>query len=278
MRRAQLFDMEQEAIPSVLIDLARRLRAGVTEALGELQQRAGQIGELPRTEEALRIALEMATIALHRPSLVAAAASPFELGSRIELSELGSGTVAGVEPHAAESPAPTKERFRLEASMWTIAYRGRCLRLRDSLGLGYLQQLLQSPGQRIHSIVLAAGLVGEGCTVGDGKDARRLIASLRREWEEARQFGHVHRERHLRARLEALGSGLPLALGRERESEAIRACAERARLNVSRAIAAALERIDANHRELGAHLRSTVRTGRFCTYTPDPRVPIRWET
>jgi hypothetical protein len=28
---------------------------------------------------------------------------------------------------------------------------------------------------------------------------------------------------------------------------------------------------------LGRHLSATIRTGRYCSYTPDPRVPIAWE-
>jgi hypothetical protein len=28
---------------------------------------------------------------------------------------------------------------------------------------------------------------------------------------------------------------------------------------------------------VGRHLAATVRTGRYCSYTPDPRAPIAWE-
>jgi hypothetical protein len=28
---------------------------------------------------------------------------------------------------------------------------------------------------------------------------------------------------------------------------------------------------------LGRHLAATIRTGRYCSYTPDPRVPIAWQ-
>jgi hypothetical protein len=31
------------------------------------------------------------------------------------------------------------------------------------------------------------------------------------------------------------------------------------------------------HPALGEHLSSTIRTGRYCSYNPDPRAPIRWE-
>ena len=51
---------------------------------------------------------------------------------------------------------------------------------------------------------------------------------------------------------------------------------ERARVNVTRAIAAALKRISAHHPDLGAHLATTIRTGTFCAYRPDPRLQVPW--
>lgn len=55
------------------------------------------------------------------------------------------------------------------------------------------------------------------------------------------------------------------------------AARERARVNVTRAVGGALKRIAGHHAALGAHLRATVRTGNVCIYTPDPRLPTRWE-
>jgi hypothetical protein len=53
---------------------------------------------------------------------------------------------------------------------------------------------------------------------------------------------------------------------------------ERARVNVTRAISTALARIAEHHPALARHLAATVRTGAFCSYTPDPRLPVRWTT
>jgi hypothetical protein len=53
--------------------------------------------------------------------------------------------------------------------------------------------------------------------------------------------------------------------------------AERARLNATRAIRAAMANLARAHPALGEHLSSTIRTGRYCSYTPDPRAQIRWE-
>jgi hypothetical protein len=53
--------------------------------------------------------------------------------------------------------------------------------------------------------------------------------------------------------------------------------AERARLNATRAIRAAMANLAEANPALGRHLSSTVRTGRYCSYRPDPRLPIVWE-
>ena len=53
--------------------------------------------------------------------------------------------------------------------------------------------------------------------------------------------------------------------------------AERARVAVTKAIKAALERIAKRHPELGTHLSATIRRGYVCAYVPDPRVPVEWE-
>jgi hypothetical protein len=52
--------------------------------------------------------------------------------------------------------------------------------------------------------------------------------------------------------------------------------AERARLNVTRAIKAAEDAIAALHPALGGYFRTSIRTGTFCVYRPDPENPITW--
>ena len=54
--------------------------------------------------------------------------------------------------------------------------------------------------------------------------------------------------------------------------------AERARVNITRAIRGTLSRIRAHSPALADHLDATIHTGTFCAYTPDPRAPITWHT
>jgi hypothetical protein len=53
--------------------------------------------------------------------------------------------------------------------------------------------------------------------------------------------------------------------------------AERARLNVTRALQAVLRRIGAECPVLGRHLESSVRTGNLCAYLPDPEPAVAWD-
>ena len=52
--------------------------------------------------------------------------------------------------------------------------------------------------------------------------------------------------------------------------------AERARVNVTRAIRSTLKRITGYDQRLGGELERSIRTGSSCRYLPDPRRPLRW--
>ena len=55
------------------------------------------------------------------------------------------------------------------------------------------------------------------------------------------------------------------------------ASAERARVSVRKAIADSVARIGEHEPDLGLLLATTVKTGTYCRYTPDPRMPVTWE-
>ena len=52
--------------------------------------------------------------------------------------------------------------------------------------------------------------------------------------------------------------------------------AERARVNVTRAIRATLKRIAGYDARLGRELEAAIRTGTYCVYEPDARHSGRW--
>jgi hypothetical protein len=78
------------------------------------------------------------------------------------------------------------------------------------------------------------------------------------------------------AERDALVQQLAAAAGLGGRARASGATSERARVAVRKAIAAAIERIDAVDPALGRLLRDTVRTGSACRYEPDPARPVVW--
>jgi hypothetical protein len=208
---------------------------------------------------------------------------------------------------AAEAAAPTASRnlFRREGEYWTIAYQGSVVRLRDAKGLRHLARLLAQPGREFHVVDLEAAnrqpgspaAVGPRGRAGAGELAvrpdlgdagalldatakaayRARLGELGAELEAAEAGNDPERAARARAEREFLVAELARAVGLGGRNRRAASHAERARLNATRAIRAAMANLARAHPSLGRHLAATVRTGRYCAYTPDPRASIAWE-
>ena len=184
---------------------------------------------------------------------------------------------AGSAPDGA--PGPSTGVFRLDGEVWTLSYAGRTVRLRDSKGLRDLAVLLTRPDERTHVSELAgAGGLPESDT-GPVVDRRALAA-------------YRERLRRIGAELDSLDAGAPEADALNRERGALLAelsaatglggrprsagsPTERMRKAVTYRIRHAISRVADAHPELGRHLRASVRTGTWCSYTPEYRVDWR---
>jgi hypothetical protein len=211
------------------------------------------------------------------------------------------------EPAAAEAPTPEIARslFRREGEYWTVCFERSVVRLKDSKGLRHLARLLANPGREFHAADLEAaeGQPGQAAplrsrALGDPSelDVRRdlgdagelldaqakaaykaRLVELQAELDEAERFNDLDRAAKASAERDFLVGELARAVGLSGRDRRAASHAERARLNATRAIRAALANLARANPSLGRHLYSTIRTGRYCSYTPDPRVPITWE-
>ncbi|HET6771318.1 MAG TPA: AAA family ATPase [Actinomycetota bacterium] len=194
--------------------------------------------------------------------------------------------------------------FRREGEYFSIAFEGETFRLKDTKGLRYLAHLLANPGQEVHAIDLVT--LGEGGPVraegfresaeraglhsrgaGDAGDVldpqaraayKRRLVELNEDLDEAESFGNAERATRAREEMDVLARHLAGATGLGGQSRHSVSPAERARVSVTKAIRVALERIARHSNTLGRHLERTVRTGGFCSYSPDPRAPVAWHT
>ncbi len=193
-------------------------------------------------------------------------------------------------PKPVSAPiAPTRRRshdaaLTREGEYWTVQFESRTTRLRHTKGLRYLAELLIRPGRELHAIDLVAGGPGSrdqgdaGAALDpDARRAyRRRIADLDEEIEEARRFGDLERAASRESERDFVQRELSASLGLAGRDRIAASHAERARLNVTRALRTTIQRIEAADPALGRHLDATIRTGTFCSYTPDPRAPVDW--
>lgn len=203
-------------------------------------------------------------------------------------------------PAAGEAgPAVAAEAgntFRREGDVWLVVFEGRTSRVRDARGMRYLTRLLADPGREFHAMDLVAATGGgaepshpEEDWSSGARDAgpildarakeayRRRLTEIEEDIDEARAMGDLGRVARAEIERELLVKELTRALGLGGRDRAALSESERARASVTRAIRRAMARIRTLDPVLGEHLDRTVRTGTYCSYLPDPRVPVAWQ-
>jgi predicted ATPase/class 3 adenylate cyclase len=185
-------------------------------------------------------------------------------------------------PPPGTHPAPgaaVAAFLRREGNGWTVGYAGATFELRDMKGLHHLARLLARPGGEIHVLELTGGAAGDAGPVLDDRakrEYRRRVQELRAEIDEAHSWNDAERAARAQQELDALTGELAAAVGLGGRDRLSASSAERARVSVRKAIAKAVAHIAERHADLGLLLSTTVRTGTYCSYTPDPRVPVEW--
>lgn len=240
---------------------------------------------------------------LGMPALRAKAATALEhLGVAVPTAQSGAATpaAAGLRIRASEPPlsatgwdqSPIEDgTFRMEGEYWTVRYDRRVVRLKDSKGMRVLARLLADPGRPHASLDLERlGALNDEATARAvaSNDAGELIddearraylrrlGELREMIEEADAWGKADEAGKMREEIDFITHELGAALGLGGRSRRAGSIAERARLNVTRAVKSAIQRIAVADVGLADHLGATVHTGMVCVYTPDPRSPIAW--
>lgn len=189
-----------------------------------------------------------------------------------------------------EAPASTADptvTLGREGEYWTVTSASGELRFRDTKGLRYLAQLIANPGVEVHAMELVSevgptravarpdDLPSSGTTdLGPALDAkakaqyRRRLDDLREEVEEAQSFNDPERAARAQQEHDFLLTELSRTLGLGGRDRPQGSPGEQARVNVTKAIRAAVKRIAEHDAELAAELRQCLRTGTFCSYRP----------
>jgi tetratricopeptide (TPR) repeat protein len=181
--------------------------------------------------------------------------------------------IAGLQAGDAEA-GPDRPRLRRDGQDWVLSMSERTVRLRHSKGLAQLEVLLANPGQEITAVELVGGVPAPTAPAPvldePAKRAyRQRLAELDGALDRAAARGDAATAGGLEAERAALVAELKRAAGLAGRPRAFSDEAERARVNVTRTIHQALDRILAADPDTGRHLLASVRTGIRCVYRPN---------
>jgi len=248
--------------------------AGAVVCIGSASHQLGLlVGLLGRTGDA-RAHLQRA-VAAHRAAGCAALLAASEL--------------------AADALADTTVTVALEGDVATVQYGRTVVRLPRSLGLSYLAVLVANPGTEIAAARLVA--MGSGATAPAARhtDApatptraaddvldrtaltayRQRLVELEAELGEARDWNDPARVDALEWEREFVLAELAGSLGLGGRPRRFTDEAERARVNVTRAIRSAIRKIGDQQPDLGRHLDACITTGARCCYNASVGVAAR---
>ena len=181
--------------------------------------------------------------------------------------------------------APARWSLQRDGEDWLLQAGPEHTRLRDSRGLHYLRALLAAPGSDIPALDLAAD--GPGLTAPDAGPLLNAVArnayrdrfhELDSQLAAADRAGNSIAAERIHNERQALAGELRRATGLAGRPRRTSADAERARVNVTRTVRAAIARIAKAAPVAGAHLDSSIRTGIMCRYQPAPGGPDSWHT
>jgi tetratricopeptide (TPR) repeat protein len=196
-------------------------------------------------------------------------------------------TVNGPRPARRREPATLARDGR----WWHVSMGATAARVPDTKGMRYVAELVARPGVERHALDLVdrvEGLSDAGLDrrrLGDAGPMldraarsafRREMERLRSEIDDALAGDLLDTAEALQQELDMLATQLASAFGLGGRERRAGSAAEKARLNVTRAIRSALRTLAAALPTAGAALDRGIRTGRYCIYEPAPDDEVRW--
>ncbi len=203
--------------------------------------------------------------------------------------------------------------YRREGEFWTVACGSNIVHIRETKGLGYIAHLLRHPNIEFHALDLFAGIGAANLSADDDRqrassldlreeeleraglrrgipeDAgemlddeakvsyKRRLVELRELLDDAREIGNTERAAKLEDEIDALTRELARAIGLGGRDRRAGSVSERARINATRAIRSAIERITQKDAVIGELLGRTIKTGTFCSYNPSSTPGVEWD-
>lgn len=168
--------------------------------------------------------------------------------------------------------------FLKENEVWQISFEGTLIHLTEVKGFYDVVKLLENPEKQFHCLELfGSGLIMSAEPVFDEKAKRsyqKRIASLQEEIRLCEEHNDLHRTAALRKEYDDIIDHLSTSLGLGKKVRVANDPVDKTRSAVTWRIRNAIQKIRKANPSLGKHLALSIKTGLFCSYTPER--PVEW--
>lgn len=193
--------------------------------------------------------------------------------------------------HDSELPAPQSENtttmvqaggniLACKGELWLMQFNGKVIHLPDIKGLHDLSRLLSQPYEPVHCTdLMGAESVEPGAEVFDEKaraSYKERILVLQEELAAADERSDTAQLEILQEEYDKILDHLGKAIGKGGTIRKQGGTIEKCRAAVTWRIRSAIKKIEQAHPPLGRHLNLSVKTGVFCSYSPE--VEMNWKT
>ena len=170
--------------------------------------------------------------------------------------------------------------FQLNGDIWEMRYQGDAIALKDTKGLNDIHKLLGHPEQEFHCMDLMNAAVDEHTSAKSLDQKAKMayqkrIKELQEDIAEAETLNQIEKITPLRAEYDAILEHLSQSLGLAGKSRTSGSTIEKARSAVTWRIRSSIKKIEILHPGLANHLSKSIKTGSFCSYSPE--IEVDWE-
>jgi TolB-like protein len=165
-----------------------------------------------------------------------------------------------------------------ENGLWLLAFDGKAIRLPDAKGLMDIHKLIAMAEQEVHCTELInTEVTAPAMLVFDERakqSYKKRMVELQEEIRAAENHNDLARTSSLQQEYDDLLEHLTVSLGLKGRIRKTNDPIEKTRSAVTWRIRSIIKKIDGQHPSLGKHLSASVKTGVFCSYSPEK--PVVW--
>ncbi|WP_242131444.1 tetratricopeptide repeat protein [Aestuariivivens marinum] len=173
----------------------------------------------------------------------------------------------------------THNSFQLKGDIWEMSYLGYYVNLKDAKGFYDIYKLISHPKKEFHCLDLMNASVDESKSIEvldhKAKQAyQKRLKELKEDIAEAETLNQIEKINPLREEYDAILDHLSQSLGLSGKTRKIGSTIEKARSAVTWRIRNCIKKIELVHPDLAKHLSISIKTGTYCSYSPE--IIVHW--